>query len=100
MVPPRSQRIIIQVSPVDCAALNHLIATITCETNSGLPKEIKRIKALGGSVINDEGCFRVQGVLAVSRAIGDYYLKPYVAFTPDIYQLKRTEDDLFLVLAR
>merc|ERR1712023_121406 len=26
-------------------------------------------------------------------------LKPYVAFTPDIYQLKRTEDDLFLVLA-
>ena len=51
-------------------------------------------------MINDEGCFRVQGVLGVSRAIGDHYLKPYVTFTPDIYRLKRTKDDLFLVLAR
>ena len=51
-------------------------------------------------MVNDEGCFRVEGVLGVSRAIGDHYLKPYVAYTPDVYDLHRTDDDLFLVLAR
>lgn len=72
---------------------------ITEDHNPGSPKETERIEALGGSVVNDDGCFRVEGVLGVSRAIGDYYLKPYVACTPDLYHLDRTKDDLFLVLA-
>ena len=47
-------------------------------THLGSPEETKRIQSLGGSVVNDEGVFRVEGVLGVSRAIGDHYLKPYV----------------------
>lgn len=74
-------------------------SAITEDHNPGLPRETERIKALGGSVVDDEGCFRVEGVLGVSRAIGDHYLKPYVTCAPDIYELKRTQDDLFLVMA-
>ena len=40
--------------------------------------EERRIKALGGKVIH-WGRWRVQGVLAVSRAIGDVALQPYVS---------------------
>jgi len=72
---------------------------ITKDHDPGSPEETKRIQALGGSVVNDEGVFRVEGVLGVSRAIGDHYLKPYVTSTPDLFKLKRTKDDLFLVLA-
>ena len=44
-------------------------------------------------MVNDEGVFSVEGVLGVSRAIGDHYLKPYVCSTPDLFKLKRTKDD-------
>lgn len=46
--------------------------------------ERARIEAQGGGVFIQGGLHRVQGVLAVSRAIGDADLKPYVDATPDI----------------
>jgi len=41
--------------------------------------------ALGGRVIH-WGRWRVEGVLAVSRSIGDARLKPYVTAEPDIIE--------------
>jgi protein phosphatase PTC1 len=41
-------------------------------------EEAKRIVAAGGFVVNG----RVNGILAVSRAIGDTHMKPYVSVTP------------------
>lgn len=38
-------------------------------------------------------------MLAVSRAVGDYYLKPFVSGQPDLTCHKRTAADRFLVLA-
>ena len=37
--------------------------------------ERARIQAAGGSVVNVYGVHRVNGILAMSRAIGDVYLK-------------------------
>eukprot|EP00013_Stygamoeba_regulata_P019413 CAMPEP_0177648052 /NCGR_PEP_ID=MMETSP0447-20121125/10625_1 /TAXON_ID=0 /ORGANISM="Stygamoeba regulata, Strain BSH-02190019" /LENGTH=688 /DNA_ID=CAMNT_0019150673 /DNA_START=164 /DNA_END=2230 /DNA_ORIENTATION=+ len=64
-----------------------------------LPDERARIEALGGFV-RRLGVWRVQGVLATSRALGDQPLKPFVSALPE--QMERTlvagVDD-FVVLA-
>ncbi|KAK9094170.1 hypothetical protein Scep_025639 [Stephania cephalantha] len=62
------------------------------------PDEMERIEAAGGRVINWNG-FRVLGVLATSRSIGDYYLKPYVIPYPEVTITERSKNDEFLILA-
>ncbi len=62
------------------------------------PDELNRIQALGGRVIYWDGA-RVLGVLAMSRAIGDNYLKPYVSCEPEITIIDRTAEDDCLILA-
>mmetsp|Transcript_35429 Transcript_35429/g.84601 ORF Transcript_35429/g.84601 Transcript_35429/m.84601 type:complete len:594 (+) Transcript_35429:95-1876(+) len=63
-----------------------------------LDSETRRINRLGGRVIH-WGRWRVEGVLAVSRSIGDAKLKPYVTAEPDIIEHEIDEDDMFLVVA-
>ncbi|KAK6126768.1 hypothetical protein DH2020_039493 [Rehmannia glutinosa] len=60
--------------------------------------ECARIEAAGGKVINWDG-YRVSGVLAVSRSIGDRYLRPYVIADPEIMIVPRTKEDECLILA-
>ncbi|XP_062085042.1 probable protein phosphatase 2C 24 [Humulus lupulus] len=62
------------------------------------PDELSRIQAAGGRVIYWDGP-RVLGVLAMSRAIGDNYLKPYVSSEPEVTITDRTADDDCLILA-
>ncbi|CAA7032256.1 unnamed protein product [Microthlaspi erraticum] len=62
------------------------------------PDELDRIHAAGGRVIYWDGP-RVLGVLAMSRAIGDNYLKPYVISEPEVTVLDRVNEDDFLILA-
>ncbi|XP_011002618.1 PREDICTED: protein phosphatase 2C 37 [Populus euphratica] len=62
------------------------------------PDEMLRIQEAGGRVIYWDGP-RVLGVLAMSRAIGDNYLKPYVIPEPDVTLTERTAEDEFLILA-
>ncbi|OWM75553.1 protein phosphatase 2C 51-like [Punica granatum] len=64
----------------------------------GRPDELKRIEAAGGRVINWNG-YRVLGVLATSRSIGDEFLKPFVISIPEVTVTKRTDSDEFLILA-
>ncbi|KAL7636403.1 UNVERIFIED_CONTAM: hypothetical protein RMT77_013178 [Armadillidium vulgare] len=68
------------------------------------PTEKERIQNAGGSVMIQ----RVNGSLAVSRALGDFEYKnvegkgpceQLVSPEPEIYQERRTEEDEFLVLA-
>lgn len=60
--------------------------------------ECLRIEELGGKVINWDG-HRVSGVLAVSRSIGDRYLRPYVIPDPEIMFVPRAKEDDCLILA-
>ncbi|XP_009589075.1 protein phosphatase 2C 37-like [Nicotiana tomentosiformis] len=62
------------------------------------PDELNRIEEAGGRVIYWDGA-RVLGVLAMSRAIGDNYLKPYVTSEPEVTVTERTVDDECLILA-
>ncbi|KAK9275032.1 hypothetical protein L1049_022290 [Liquidambar formosana] len=60
--------------------------------------EYARIEAAGGKVIQWNG-FRVCGVLAMSRAIGDRYLKPCVIPDPEVMFVPREKEDECLILA-
>lgn len=62
---------------------------------AGDAAELKRVLDLGGAVLRD----RVQGVLAVSRALGDKALNPYVTPEPEITQTTLEPNDTFLILA-
>ncbi|KAA8539491.1 hypothetical protein F0562_026183 [Nyssa sinensis] len=62
------------------------------------PDELLRIQDAGGRVIYWDGP-RVLGVLAMSRAIGDSYLKPYVISEPEVTETDRTAEDECLILA-
>ncbi|MBA0865939.1 hypothetical protein Goshw_016574 [Gossypium schwendimanii] len=62
------------------------------------PDELNRIQEAGGRVIFWDGP-RVLGVLAMSRAIGDNYLKPYVSCEPEVTVTDRTAEDECLILA-
>ncbi|KAM4707419.1 protein phosphatase 1F [Discoglossus pictus] len=60
--------------------------------------ERERIESLGGCVTY-MGCWRVNGTLAVSRAIGDIDQKPYVSGEGDVTSRLLSDSDDFLVLA-
>ncbi|XP_072954636.1 probable protein phosphatase 2C 68 [Typha angustifolia] len=62
------------------------------------PDELARIEAAGGRVIFVNGA-RVHGILAMSRALGDKYLKPEVISDPDIKIVERTNKDECLIIA-
>ncbi|AES73426.1 putative protein-serine/threonine phosphatase [Medicago truncatula] len=60
--------------------------------------EYARIEAAGGKVIQWNG-HRVFGVLAMSRSIGDRYLKPSIIPEPEVTFIPRAKDDECLILA-
>ncbi|KAK9142285.1 hypothetical protein Syun_011685 [Stephania yunnanensis] len=60
--------------------------------------EYARIEAAGGKVIQWNG-HRVFGVLAMSRSIGDRYLKPWIIPEPEVTLVPRMKEDECLILA-
>ncbi|KAL8118778.1 protein phosphatase 2C 50-like [Apium graveolens] len=60
--------------------------------------ENARIEASGGKVIQWNG-HRVFGVLAMSRSIGDRYLKPWIIPKPEVMFVPRAREDECLILA-
>ncbi|KAF8401034.1 hypothetical protein HHK36_014337 [Tetracentron sinense] len=60
--------------------------------------EYARIEAAGGKVIQWNG-HRVFGVLAMSRSIGDRYLKPWIIPEPEVMFVPRAKEDECLILA-
>ncbi len=71
---------------------------LTLDHKPDVPGERSRIEALGGSVVIF-GVPRVEGVLAISRALGDSCLKPYVSPEPRITEGILGRDNDFAVLA-
>merc|ERR1712060_60873 len=75
-----------------------LAVAVTEDHKPEIEKERRRIEGLGGFV-SHIGCWRAMGILAMSRAIGDLFLKPYVSAEPEVRTVPLEEDDEFLVLA-
>ncbi|HBE45327.1 MAG TPA: hypothetical protein DDW17_07755 [Deltaproteobacteria bacterium] len=73
-------------------------AQLTVDHKPDLPEEKKRIESLGGEVIV-YGVPRVQGILAISRALGDVSLKPFVSPEPRIVEGYLGKENDYAVLA-
>ncbi|XP_054821108.1 probable protein phosphatase 2C 6 [Prosopis cineraria] len=71
---------------------------LTVDQKPDRQDELLRIEGGGGKVINWNGA-RVFGVLAMSRAIGDRYLRPWIIPVPETTFTTRSEDDECIILA-
>ncbi|XP_052183315.1 probable protein phosphatase 2C 6 [Diospyros lotus] len=71
---------------------------LTIDQKPDREDELKRIEDGGGKVISWFGA-RVYGVLAMSRAIGDRYLRPWIIPVPETTFTTRSDDDECLILA-
>ncbi len=71
---------------------------LTKDHKPDLPEERARIESLGGRVIS-YGAPRVEGILAMSRALGDRGLKPYVSSEPRIVEGHPGKENDYAVLA-
>ncbi len=74
------------------------VVELSHDHKPNIPSERQRIESAGGSVVF-WGVWRTEGVLAVSRSIGDYRFKRYVVGDPDVLSHVVTPNDKFLVLA-
>jgi serine/threonine protein phosphatase PrpC len=71
---------------------------LTKDHKPDLPEEKARIERLGGRVLF-YGAPRVEGVLAMSRALGDTGLKPYVSSEPRIVEGYLGKENDYAILA-
>jgi hypothetical protein len=59
----------------------------------------ERVKRAGGRIVWQNG-LRVMGALAMTRAIGDHFLRPHgVIAEPEVAAVRRSAEDEFLILA-
>lgn len=65
----------------------------------GREDEMERIETAGGLILKVGGTYRVNGTLAVSRAIGDRGLKEFVVADPEILSRSLSTEDEFIVVA-
>ncbi|XP_076884774.1 putative protein phosphatase 2C 14 [Bidens hawaiensis] len=86
----------------DCRAViskNGKAECLTKDHKASQDDERKRIQDKGGYVELHRGTWRVHGVLAVSRSIGDAHLKDWVLGEPETKILPLTDDLEYLILA-
>ncbi|KAK6637984.1 hypothetical protein RUM44_008408 [Polyplax serrata] len=62
------------------------------------PDERKRIEDLGGCILWSQDVCRVNGATAVSRALGDRKLKPFVCAEPEFRVVNLTGSEHFVVM--
>lgn len=78
---------------------NKIAVSISEDHKPNLEREYKRITDLGGFVVNMYGVPRLMGNLALSRALGDFNLVPYVTWEPDIYKVECNASNQFFIAA-
>lgn len=86
----------------DCRAVlcrGGVAEALTTDHRAGRDDERERIENQGGYVEFYRGAWRVHGILAISRSIGDAHLKKWVVAEPETRVLDLEQDMEFLVLA-
>lgn len=77
---------------------NGKAVALTDDHKAAREDETARVEAAGGQILFWNGV-RVMGLLAVSRAIGDHSLRPYVIADPEVTVMNRHPGDELMVMA-
>jgi serine/threonine protein phosphatase PrpC len=111
---PEIQRTLVVANVGDSRAIMNVNSTavvLTRDHKPDSPEELARIRACGGKVvwsgmvdsvgrpIPEAGVYRVNGNLALSRAIGDRAERPAVCSDPDFTVMSLDENARFILLA-
>lgn len=73
---------------------------ITIDHKPNVSNEYLRIRKLGGNVTKDNnGVWRINNRLALSRAFGDFTSLPYISYIPDIFKIKINNNNNYLIMA-
>lgn len=88
----------------DCRAITNVNATavpLTKDHKPIRPKEYQRITSMPKGFVTNYPMDvpRVNGMLAVSRSLGDLYLSPYVRWEPEVSLVKQKPESYLFVLA-
>jgi protein phosphatase 1L len=85
----------------DCRAVmceDGQAAALTLDHRPDCAEERRAVERRGGKVVSILGTSRVQGVLGVSRALGDRDLKQFITAEPDVYSGPISDRSEFLIL--
>eukprot|EP01063_Lacrimia_lanifica_P011763 TRINITY_DN18462_c0_g1_i1.p1 TRINITY_DN18462_c0_g1~~TRINITY_DN18462_c0_g1_i1.p1 ORF type:complete len:1141 (+),score=371.22 TRINITY_DN18462_c0_g1_i1:74-3496(+) len=86
-------RLVVARKDGSCTQLTRLH---TCDSE----EEKKAVEARGGSILYNQNSWRVNGMLCVTRSIGDAPCREFVTCEPDIHTYKLdAEEDAFIVMA-
>jgi serine/threonine protein phosphatase PrpC len=80
------------------ACLGGKTVPLSVDHKPNLPAERARVQAAGGTVTCLMGCYRVMGMLAMSRALGDVIIEQYLSQEPDVVDQTLSHRD-FVVMA-
>lgn len=71
---------------------------LTADHKPNRQDECARVEAAGGKVLHKGGSHRVMGLLAMSRAIGDHFLRPFIVADPEVScHLRQLDDEVLLI---
>uniref|UniRef100_A0A914UU18 PPM-type phosphatase domain-containing protein n=1 Tax=Plectus sambesii TaxID=2011161 RepID=A0A914UU18_9BILA len=75
------------------------VITLSTNHTPDDPSELSRIEAAGGMVMSVQGELRVQGILNISRSLGDILAKPVVSSDTDVSTTDLDGGEYLLILA-
>ncbi|KAI9209109.1 phosphatase 2C-like domain-containing protein [Polychytrium aggregatum] len=96
--PPRRRRVLYTANVGDARAVlcrNGVAVRLSYDHKGSDQNEARRVVETGGFVMNN----RVNGVLAVTRSLGDLAMKEWVLGNPYTTETVLDDDDTFLILA-
>uniref|UniRef100_A0A914Q8P6 PPM-type phosphatase domain-containing protein n=1 Tax=Panagrolaimus davidi TaxID=227884 RepID=A0A914Q8P6_9BILA len=79
------------------ALTNDSVITLTQPHNLSDPKEVERVIAAGGMILNVFGEDRVNGVLNITRALGDTQARPMISSEPSDLRIDIKESGYYMI---
>uniref|UniRef100_A0AC34FL78 PPM-type phosphatase domain-containing protein n=1 Tax=Panagrolaimus sp. ES5 TaxID=591445 RepID=A0AC34FL78_9BILA len=79
------------------ALTNDSVITLTKPHNLDDPKEVERVIAAGGMILNVFGEDRVNGVLNITRALGDTQARPMISAEPSDSRIDIKESGYYMI---
>ncbi|VDN02823.1 unnamed protein product [Thelazia callipaeda] len=75
------------------------VRTLSSTHSPDVPAEVRRVEEAGGIVLSVMGELRVNGVLNITRALGDIDGKPVISSEPDVMSFRLDNSEYLLLLS-